>query len=219
MSEAFFKDLERMDTLPERECFGVSVLYAGDCQSTMEDLLCPKSISTDFFEFLQSVGQSVELKDHVGYHGVLNPSNCNTVPYFASRNVEILFNTPYIMKEQSLEGKDSDKLPIASEILFKQRKELFLASTYENHATVIWVENLIAVENLVKYVVSEVAPSTTVAIIIHPHSSISGMYNIRLLNSLGIIEDNLSIGPLNDGMCISKIALGVLTTDCQKAYD
>ncbi|KAJ3357804.1 hypothetical protein HDU83_002932 [Entophlyctis luteolus] len=216
MSESFLKDLERMDSLQERECFGINVLYVSDCQSTINDIINPQSLTTDFCEFLHSIGWAVRLETHVGYRGPFTATTCETVSYFASRNVEIVFNTPYLLK---IDEKDlaagTDEGPTAATVddtasRVEKIKTLFTAAAAENHSTVIWIENMIDVSSVVKRVVNSLVPATTSVVVVHPRLSASGVYDVRVLTPNGTPEENLAIGPLIDGTCTSKLALGDL---------
>ncbi|ORY23340.1 hypothetical protein BCR33DRAFT_796550 [Rhizoclosmatium globosum] len=203
MSEAFFKDLERMDALPERECFAVSVLYAKDCQTSINDIVRPKAVSSDFHQFLTSIGAPISLDKHVGYKGNLSAAICSNTSYFATRTAETLFNTPYVMKPQaaSVDGTDAEKV-----------KSLFTSANADNQVLILWIENMIDIHNVVKRVTSQLTPNVVTVIVVHPQlpNKNNSLYNIRMMTAAGAVEDNLILGPLTDGMVVSKRSLGNL---------
>ncbi|KAJ3070356.1 hypothetical protein HDU98_006622, partial [Podochytrium sp. JEL0797] len=221
MSEAFLKDLERMDALPERECFSVSVLYARDCRTTTEEMILPKKgVTPDFYEFLHSVGWPISLHNHVGYRGNLSPTFCKTTSYFATRNVEMLFNCPYTLKAvedvdfgirrgSSVVPPPKQQEPVTE---MDRLKQLFMNCNADNQITVLWIENLIDVHNVVKRVTSQLTPNTSCVIVVHPQTvaASNSVYDIKIFTASGVVDENLTIGPLADGMVVSKGSLGNL---------
>ncbi|KAJ3222057.1 hypothetical protein HK099_002758 [Clydaea vesicula] len=108
LTENLFKDLAKFDALPERECFGVSLFFCSSSKDSIDKILTPKYLSEDFHNFIYSIAWPVDLEKHVGYKGNLNSSFCKTAPYFADRNVEVIFHCPYLMRcnpDQELEIK------------------------------------------------------------------------------------------------------------------
>ncbi|KAJ3085417.1 Ral GTPase-activating protein subunit alpha-1, partial [Quaeritorhiza haematococci] len=84
LTEQLINDLEKLDRLP---------------QDTVEEILQPKTISRDFDEFMHSIAWPVDIETHPGYKGNLSPQTCRTAPYFANRNVEIVFHSPYFIQQ------------------------------------------------------------------------------------------------------------------------
>ncbi|RKO93932.1 hypothetical protein BDK51DRAFT_11033, partial [Blyttiomyces helicus] len=96
VTPSLLRDLEKFDSLPERDCFGVSVLFSRSGSDSAEDILQPKIISSDFDEFVYCLGWPVDLRTHAGYKGNLTAVTCATAPYYANRNVEVIFHSPYL---------------------------------------------------------------------------------------------------------------------------
>ncbi|KAJ3248449.1 hypothetical protein HDU78_000611 [Chytriomyces hyalinus] len=212
MTEAFLKDLEKMDALAERECFGINVLYSKDANASIETLLRPKTIDNEFFKFLHSIGTPVDLSKHVGYRGNLSSSTCRTTSYFASRNVEMIFNSPYTIRvPESISMDEAERLT--------ELKNVYTNSTPDTHVLILWIESLHDLAHLIKRITSTLLPSVTAAIVVHPQASASGLYDIRILNAAGLVEENWAIGPLVNGMIISQSALAKLVrSSAQSAH-
>ncbi|KAI9347302.1 hypothetical protein BDR26DRAFT_855004 [Obelidium mucronatum] len=116
----------------------VIVLYAKNCTTTIEEMIHPKSTTPDFYEFLHSIGSPF----------------CKTTSYFATRNVEMLFITPYTMKAPENEAL----------------KTVYMNSISENIVTILWIENLVDIDNVVKRVTSNITLNASTVIVIHPKS-------------------------------------------------
>jgi hypothetical protein len=96
-----------------RECFGISVLFCRSQSSIADDVLSPESVSHDFSHFIKTISWPVKLATHKGYRGNLTTGICDTAPYFASQNIEIVFHVPYFMRipdrdlaDGFMEGRD-----------------------------------------------------------------------------------------------------------------
>ncbi len=59
VSETLFRDLERLDRLPERDTMTFSVFYAAPGASTLEHLFTPQNVSKEFVKFLWTLGWPV----------------------------------------------------------------------------------------------------------------------------------------------------------------
>eukprot|EP00842_Homolaphlyctis_polyrhiza_P006533 jgi/Hompol1/6881/HPOL_000570-RA len=97
VSEAFLKDLEKIDRQPERDCITIGVLYSQSGSSSIEQILVPDAINESFEKFIWGLGWPVDIKAHVGFKGNLTPVICETAPYFANSHVEVVFHCPYLL--------------------------------------------------------------------------------------------------------------------------
>ncbi|KAI9207404.1 uncharacterized protein BJ171DRAFT_494756 [Polychytrium aggregatum] len=115
ISDSFLRDLERLDTLPERDCLSFGVLFCRSGKDTIQDILSPKGISTDFKQFMSSLAWPVDLETHPGYKGRLSKTYCSTAPYWANRNWEIIFNCPYYIHDTSV-GVETPNIAIPTSV-------------------------------------------------------------------------------------------------------
>ncbi|CAG8478444.1 10073_t:CDS:10 [Diversispora eburnea] len=72
ISERLVKDLERLDSLNERDCLSASVYFVKSGMEEYESIINPPSISEDFEKFLNSLGWPVLLESHPGFKAKLN---------------------------------------------------------------------------------------------------------------------------------------------------
>ncbi|KAI8842536.1 hypothetical protein BC829DRAFT_446414 [Chytridium lagenaria] len=111
VSDTFLKDLEKLDSLPERECVPITVLFARSCEDTVDNIIQPSSLSQDFYQFLYTIAWPVDSAKHTGFSGSLNPSACSTLPYFSSSSTEVIFQTPYLLSIQDPITRKNKALP------------------------------------------------------------------------------------------------------------
>ncbi|KAJ3343028.1 hypothetical protein HDU93_000198 [Gonapodya sp. JEL0774] len=112
LTDGLLRDLEKLDKLPDRDCFGVTILFARSGVDSVDSIIHSPSISYDFEQFLHSVAWPVDVKVHRGYRGNLDPTICDTAPYYANRNVEVVFHVPYYIRAPPSGGlKDTHKAP------------------------------------------------------------------------------------------------------------
>ncbi|KAJ3043427.1 Ral GTPase-activating protein subunit alpha-1 [Rhizophlyctis rosea] len=98
ITQALMKDLAKLDLLPERECMAIGVLFCRSGAQPMEEIFKPETISYDFHQFVHTLGWPVNIAAHAGFKGYLNPSLCETAPYYGSRSTEVIFHVPYYIK-------------------------------------------------------------------------------------------------------------------------
>ncbi|KAI8901032.1 hypothetical protein BC833DRAFT_579619 [Globomyces pollinis-pini] len=123
MSEELLQDLEKLDQLPDRECYSFCVLYRYTTD-IIEDIFKPADCANhEFNSFLWSLGWQVELKTHLGFKGNFTFDKIPLVPYFGNLNTEVIFISPelirnepqkmntkmQIKKANSISNKDSTK--------------------------------------------------------------------------------------------------------------
>ncbi|CAG8471495.1 1327_t:CDS:2 [Acaulospora colombiana] len=218
ISERLIKDLERLDSLNERDCLSTSVYYVRSGVEDLESIINPASISEDFEKFLNSLGWPVSLDSHPGYKAKLNSSFCKTTSYFADRTVEVIFNIPYVIHLPNPEASSGSLTT------------LFRDVSADDLVCIVWIEDILSMHN----VPSKVGQSVLVYIFVHPLQNATGLYWIRIIiptasNASGVnekkhgkgkvswsaditklAENHLAFGPLVDGMIVSRHTLGSL---------
>ncbi|KAG9297725.1 hypothetical protein G9A89_011240 [Geosiphon pyriformis] len=214
ISEKFIRDLEHLDRLHERECISASVFYARTGEEPYEHIINPESVNEDFEKFLNSLGWPVAIEAHQGFKGKLTPSVCRTAPYFADRNVELIFNVPYLIQKSP--GNSAE---ITSPI--------FRRISADDNVCIVWIQEIKGIPTILQKI-----KSAMVYIFVHPLQNATGLYWIRIIilgpqqNNINekkstkikstwgtvfkLTENPLHIGPLVDGMIVSRHALGML---------
>lgn len=191
LSKEFFNQLKMLDQIRERDCVKVGVLYARAGQSDFSEFLGNEGGTLDYQEFLSSLGWGINVATHNGYIAGLDRqlSTGNVAPYWSSYSTEVVFLATTLMP--NLE-KSPDH----------QMKKLLLQHVYVN---VVWVENAkqYNAQNLWK-----LSPNCAAQITISPLRS--GLYSVRLHIKGG---DRMGMGPLLDGLILSKHTLGTLVRE------
>ncbi|KAF9932457.1 hypothetical protein FBU30_008160 [Linnemannia zychae] len=218
LSERLLAELQFLDSLKERDCMGVSVYFAQSGDIGYDELIhgCPTGISKDFSRFLDCLGWPIQIETHSGYLGQLNKDICHTTPYFADRNCEVIFHVPYLMR------------PSSAEVPYLQDHRLvdqFRSVTMQDQVAVVWVEDRERMTNLLPLIDQNIM----VFILIHPleGDSAGGLFWIRILiqgshttaGSVRLTANPLMIGPLADGMLVSRHALGSLVRNTAISAD
>ena len=73
-----------------RECWKFGVLYVGPGQELQQEILMNESGSSEYEEFIWSLGWKADIASHKGFLGGLDNSNGSTgtvFPYFADSSV------------------------------------------------------------------------------------------------------------------------------------
>ncbi|KAK3811955.1 MAG: hypothetical protein J3Q66DRAFT_286574 [Benniella sp.] len=183
--------------------------YLDDHLKDFEELIhgSPTGVSKDFTRFLDCLGWPIQVKSHTGYLGGLKSENCETTPYFADRHCEVIFHVPYLMRSSS-----PDLPPMQDHELASQ----FRGAALRDHVAILWIEERERMLNLLPLLDQNVL----VYILIHPlgGDTAGGLFWIRIMvqnphNNGGfarLVSNPLMIGPLADGMLVSRHALGSL---------
>ncbi|CAG8500511.1 8579_t:CDS:10 [Ambispora gerdemannii] len=215
ISEKFIKDLEALDQMHERDCISASVFFARSGQESYENIVNPEAISEDFEKFLNSLGWPVDLETHPGFKGKLTPSLCKTAPYFADRTIELIFNVPYLIQRPTSNTTDLTT-------------SIFKRVSADDYVSIVWIEDICGIYSISQ----KIKKSGLVYIFVHPLQNATGLYWIRIImqstfqynNSerkqgkgkniwtaiTKLAENPMNIGPLVDGMIVSRHALGML---------
>ncbi|KAJ3032061.1 hypothetical protein HK097_005380, partial [Rhizophlyctis rosea] len=118
ISKSLLKDLAKLDSLSERECMTIGVLFCRSASQSMEQIFKPDSISFDFHQFVHTLGWPVNISTHPGYKGNLTPTLCDTAPYYGSRSTEVIFHVPYYIRFGNIDtggdGMSDDEMRIMS---------------------------------------------------------------------------------------------------------
>ncbi|KAG0300769.1 hypothetical protein BGZ98_008912 [Dissophora globulifera] len=198
LSERLLAELQFLDDLKERDCIGVSVYFAKSGDVTYDELIygAPSGLSKDFSRFLDCLGWPIQVETHPGYLGHLNKELCRTTPYFADRNCE-----DHRLMDQ------------------------FRSVVMQDQVAIVWVDDRERMVNLLPLV----DQSVMVFILIHPleGDSAGGLFWIRILiqgahttaGSVRMAANPLMIGPLADGMLVSRHSLGSLVRNTAISAD
>lgn len=90
--KGFDDAIASLDGVWERETIGVGVVVIDKTPKRRFDYLLNSAGPTDYDEFLQSAGWSVNLWEHTGFRGGLTDRKCGDyAPYFASYSTEIIY--------------------------------------------------------------------------------------------------------------------------------
>ncbi|KAI7828906.1 hypothetical protein BC939DRAFT_407851 [Gamsiella multidivaricata] len=218
LSERLLAELQFLDDLKERDCLGVSVFFAQSGDVGYDELIhgSPTGISKDFTRFLDCLGWPIQVETHSGYLGRLNKDLCHTTPYFADRNSEVIFHVPYLMRPSS-----PDVTPMHDHRLVDQ----FRSVTVQDYVAIVWVEERERMLNLIPLI----DQSAMIFILIHPleADSAGGLFWIRIVihaahttaGSVRLAANPLIIGPLADGMLVSRHSLGSLVRNTAISAD
>ena len=109
MNENYYHAIRELDSIKERECVKVGVLYIQNNQSE-QDAYSNLGGSMDYQEFIASLGWGVALDKHKGYLGTLDTASFKggvVAPYYSNYCTEILFHVSTLMVDQSNQPVDS----------------------------------------------------------------------------------------------------------------
>ncbi|KAF8980736.1 hypothetical protein BGZ46_003773 [Entomortierella lignicola] len=218
LTERLLAELQFLDELRERDCIGVSVYFAQSGDVSYDELIhgSPQGLSKDFSRFLDCLGWPIQVETHSGFLGHLNKDICHTTPYFADRNSEVIFHVPYLMRSAGLD------VPLMQD---HRLVDQFRSVTLHDQVAIVWVEDRERMLNLL----SLMDQSAMVFILIHPleGDSAGGLFWIRILiqgahttaGSVRLAANPLMIGPLADGMLVSRHSLGNLVRNTAISAD
>ncbi|KAF9914581.1 hypothetical protein BX616_007996 [Lobosporangium transversale] len=218
LSERLLAELQFLDGLRERDCIAVSVYFAQSGDIGYDELIhgSPAGLPKDYTRFLNCLGWPIQVEAHSGYLGHLNKEICHTTPYFADRNSEVIFHVPYLMRPSA-----PDIPPMQDHRLVNQ----FRSVTLHDQVAIVWVEQRERMLNLLPLIDQNVM----VFILIHPleGDSAGGLFWIRIVvqgahttaGSVRLATNQLMIGPLADGMLVSRHALGSLVRNTAISAD
>lgn len=184
----------------------------------------PTGVSKDFTRFLDCLGWPIQVQSHTGYLGRLKSESCETTPYFADRHCEVIFHVPYLMRSLSTDQHHAQDTELVNQ---------FRTVTSFDHVAILWIEERERMLNLLPLI----DQSVFVYILIHPlgGDTAGGLFWIRIMmqnpHNIGgfarLMSNPLMIGPLADGMLVSRHALGSLIRNtaisadkaCRQAMD
>lgn len=191
MNASFYNDLRRLDDINERECTPISVVLIRKGQATDEEYLGNIGGSVDYQEFVSSLGWGIDIRRHNGFKGSLEGKRAGHVaPYWASYSTEIIFQVSTLIPNTDSHPDHSHK-----------RRILFGSL---NYVVVAWVEDI---DNFQPASIWSKSKTNSVIIAVHPLPC--GLYLIRLFSKSEIS----SIGPLVDGIVLSKSILGTMVRE------
>ncbi|KAL0082446.1 hypothetical protein F4703DRAFT_1739402 [Phycomyces blakesleeanus] len=213
ITNSAISELETLDMLNERDCISVSVYYALSGNTTWTELVeSPPPLSPLYLQFLHCLGWPVDLANHNGFKGNLDPSICEKAPYYSDRSAEFVVNVPYMLHQS----------PCRNDETIGQIHQRVSA---DDHVCIVWIEDLVNYDELSKKIKNSSLPSSKIMVymFIHPlKKSADGLYRIRIhipsytslsgtmAASQRLNENALLFGPLVDGIVVSRHALGAM---------
>lgn len=155
----------------------------------------------------------MDIGSHPGFKGRLTPSICKSCPYFADRDVELIYHVPTLYEHgisdtsrATSSGERRRSFTGAAEAIPLQLKPPLKRSrsninTYTAHSS-IWPHQHISEEDLVAIVwIDDLSKFETVPnklggycklfIFVHPLENAQGLFCIRILLASGALEDHL----------------------------
>ncbi|ORE10052.1 hypothetical protein BCV72DRAFT_247745 [Rhizopus microsporus var. microsporus] len=202
MNDTVVSEMEALDMLSERDCISVTVYYAKSGATTWSELVEQLPTPNERFQqFIHCLGWTVDLESHKGYKGRLTPSVCDTTTYYSDRIVEFVAHNPYFLK-RPVDGTNVNSL--------------HQQATVDDHTCIIWIEDLADYQTLAERIKQNAATNSKlmVYIFINPlkHTS-DTLYWIRIYvpskgASQRLYENMMILGPLVDGIVVSRHALG-----------
>ncbi|KAI9033672.1 hypothetical protein CLU79DRAFT_724841 [Phycomyces nitens] len=212
ITDSSISELETLDMLNERDCISVSVYYALSGNTNWTELVeSPPPLSPLYLQFLHCLGWPVELANHNGFKGNLDPSICEKAPYYSDRSAEFVVNVPYMLHQP----------PGTNESIIQIHQRVSI----DDHVCIVWIEDLVNYDELSKKIKNSSLPTSKIMvyIFINPlKKSADGLYRIRIhipsytslsgtmAASQRLNENALLFGPLVDGIVVSRHALGAM---------
>eukprot|EP00698_Gefionella_okellyi_P005601 TRINITY_DN15095_c0_g1_i1.p1 TRINITY_DN15095_c0_g1~~TRINITY_DN15095_c0_g1_i1.p1 ORF type:complete len:1151 (-),score=221.33 TRINITY_DN15095_c0_g1_i1:75-3356(-) len=187
--EKLHRLLKHLDKLAERECQKTGVIYVAVGQTDQNTILQNDGGSSDFNDFVASLGWVVELATHPGFMGGLdrNSSAGKQAPYWADYRTEVIYHVPTMMPTNAREVQQ----------IHKKRH------VGNDHVHVIWSEHT-----------HDYNPNTItsqfnfVHIVVSPMPS--GLCRVRVYTKRDENHVIPIFGPLLDGMIVNRAILGTL---------
>lgn len=167
---ALLKDIDH--SYRENLCLSVTVLYAQSARKTsFPELLEPLDTPpADLTSFVESLGWMVQVGNHPGFTGMLDPGVCKETAYFSDQEVEVIYHTPALWKDcTSSEGGLVDR---------------FNRITSKDRVCVLWVEeDATSVPQLLQHMPS----NFIVCIILQPLRRTPDLFVVRIgISNAGI---------------------------------
>ncbi|KAG2228010.1 hypothetical protein INT45_012034 [Circinella minor] len=226
ITDTLITEIETLDMLNERDCISITAYYAQSGNTSWPELVeTPSAISEQFLQYLNCLGWPVDVEEHQGFRGKLDPTICDTTPYYADRTIEFLVNSPYLLKlpasSTSTTTDNSSYSSPYSNMKTVSRIHQYVSS--DDHVCVIWIEDLTNYTELARRIKMSSSNNSKamVFIFINPlKNSGNGLFWIRILipsignNATSVMasqrlnENALIFGPLVDGIIVSRHALG-----------
>lgn len=185
-SKRFQRSLKELDKVNGRDVAKIGLIYVKEGQQDQSDILKNDTKSADYANFVRGLGWTVSVRTHKGFIGGLDRtsgSTGETTPYWASATSEAIFH-------------DVTRMPTKHEDPQQIHKKRHVGN---DSVHIIWTEHI-----------RDYDPGTIssqfndVHIVIYPICN--GLYRIQIFRK----ESELSFGPVQDGMVLSKALLAPL---------
>jgi len=194
----YLQNFANLDKTREREVYKVGIIRAESNQDETS-IFENQGGSEQFTNFINAVGWMVNLNEHTGFSGGLDPKvSGNKAPYFANYDYEVIFQVSTLMPNKE-----------------KSTKQIHKTRLIKNNSVLIsWVEDLEGYN-------PPTESTHKINIIVHPLPSQLFLIKIKL-SQVEPDKPALLVGPLVDNMVVSKHILGTVvrqtTINAAKAF-
>lgn len=169
--------LKEIDDIRERDCYTLGVFYIPKESNTEKTILSLSKGSPEYEEFINELGWEVDIHNHTGYTGDINPkATGNTAIYYADYQCELVFHIASLMTGHSHTAQT-----------YKRRLLL------SNKVIIVWLDQSSQFKNF-EFLRDS---SAVVQIVIYPLSPL--LFKI-LINK----KNDFDFGPLEDNTIVSK---------------
>lgn len=79
----------------------ITVLFCANGQRTFSGIVGNEFPTSEYEQFIWTLGWPIALETHAGFKGNLNMSFCDVAPYYADLYSEVIFHAPILFKETS----------------------------------------------------------------------------------------------------------------------
>eukprot|EP00008_Paramoeba_atlantica_P005866 CAMPEP_0201479904 /NCGR_PEP_ID=MMETSP0151_2-20130828/4532_1 /ASSEMBLY_ACC=CAM_ASM_000257 /TAXON_ID=200890 /ORGANISM="Paramoeba atlantica, Strain 621/1 / CCAP 1560/9" /LENGTH=921 /DNA_ID=CAMNT_0047861617 /DNA_START=1683 /DNA_END=4448 /DNA_ORIENTATION=- len=199
----FYSQIKILDQAPERDSFGVSIVYQPRNRSLSESL-SHTSGSLDYQEFVSSLGWGVHIPTHTGHLGGLErspPTHGVFSPYYSDFSMEVIFHVATLMPNNAQQQSE-------------QAHKLRLIGS--NSVLIVWTETPFEEYS------PEFGKSNMIQIAIHPlfKKRTYNLYRIKIFAKKALntsfwdgLENLDLICPTVDDMIVCKSGMGDLVRE------
>ena len=184
VDDRFERGLGIIDGLKPREGIKIGVIYVAPGQQDEREILMNTGGSVEFQEFLRCLGDVVDIREHQGYLGALDPSGSagNLSISYADWQYDVIFHiVPLMPTDPSDEQQVQKKRHVGNDIVH---------IVWSDHWRDYKQDTMLTHFNFI-------------IIVIYPLSK--GLFRIQIMKKI-----NVDCGPLQDGMVVTAPLLPVL---------
>lgn len=174
------------------------------------------------------MGWPISTEDHKGFKGNLDAKMNDRAPYYSDIYCEVIFNCPQLCRDaveiiSNLAHGNSEELSIedgpgVTDRLFSRHKrsysegsipsktQFFQKAMEFDNVAIVWVQDTLNLTSLIE----NLPRNWQVLILVCPLPTTLATYYIKIVTFGNLLEDHLSLGPLQDGMILNQKHLGFL---------